>query len=361
MFLILILNYNLGGIIGADTSASLNFKGEWNSKEFSSISDWKSFVNTFTEIMFKFKIAEKNGTIQFGVTDSDGNDHFLDTPVKYNNSTGKLEVLYPVTLPSGEVRYLDYKASLNGESDLRKVVNPTDYFGKTIGEIVKDVLSQDIKIDLVGERSNITMTANENFSLDNPIIDINYQKNIGEDFTSPIIEENDEEIVINNSNSSLNIISTNTSENLGNGSIENLVLNDSNEEVVIENPNPYLEEISMFVNQTKSFSVENSKNDSIKWYLDGKLIKKDVTNYSFKGLKIGTYNISVEVREGLENQKYVWSVEVKAREIPQKKSNLWLWIIMGFIFVVFFGGVVYYLKRQGENKDLQPNSATENN
>jgi len=356
IFLALIVCYNLNGVLGADASASLNFKGEWDSKDFSSISDWKSFVNVFTATIFKFRVAEKNETIQFGLTDSGGGEHFFDTPVKYNDTNGELSILYNVTLPNGEVRYLDYKATLNGNSDIRKVVSPKQYFGSTIGDIVKDVLSKKVEIGLVGARSNITMTANKNFSLDNPIIDINYQRNIEENFTSPITEEVEEEIIVNNSNTSIVISNTTQLKNITNESIEN----SSNEEVIIENPDPYLEKVSMFINETKVFSIENPKEDSIKWYLNGKLVKKDIISYSFKGLKKGNYNISVEVKEGLENQKYAWNVEVKVRETPKKSSSFLIWIIAGF-FILLFGGIIYYLKRQGQSKDLQPSSSIQSN
>jgi hypothetical protein len=355
--LILIISCNIVLILGAD--ASLNFTGEWYSKGFSSVSLWKAFVNAFTSTLFKFKVTNDDGNIKLGLKDENGKEYVFDSYIKYNNKTGELYLQKNVTMFDGEVKNINYKVTLNGETDLRKILNVESYFGKTIGDIVKEVLSKKIKIGLVGERSNITLTANKNFTLSNPIIDVNYKKNIAENFTSPITEESDEEVVLNMAN--ISFISLNGSSNISaNNSINSSLTSTNGEntkesldkEFKIINPKPS-SDFSMFVNETKTFSIENSKNDSITWYLNGNLIKKDSQSYSFKALKKGFYNISVEVEPGLENQEHVWKVEVKSLEIPNKTGGMWVWIVAGLGFVIFWIVIIYYLKNQGRKKDTQ--------
>lgn len=354
-FLISIIIFNLIIISGAEASASLNFKGEWYSKGFSSVSLWKSFVNQFVSTVFKFEVINDNGNVKFGLKDDSGKQYVFDSYVKYDNETGELSYSTNQGIPNLDIKEISYKIKLNGETDLRKVINPEDYFGKTIGDITKDVLSKGMKIQFAGVRSNITLTANKDFTMSNPIIDVNYQKNIDENYTSLITEESSEEPGLNNTlNSNL---TTNSSVNSLNVSKLNAgdSLAENNSETVFKiiNPKPDLEEISMFVNETKLFSIENSKNDSIKWYLNGKLMKKDIKSYSFKGLKKGDYNLSVEVELNSETLEHVWKVKVKPLENPEKSNSLIIWIVAGAGFIVFWAGIIYYLKKQGKIKDPQ--------
>ena len=90
--LILILGYNIGMIIGAEASAELKFSGEWYSKGFSSISLWKSFVNTFVSTLFKFRVTNDDGNIKLGLKDDQGKEYIFDSYIKYDNKTGELSL-----------------------------------------------------------------------------------------------------------------------------------------------------------------------------------------------------------------------------------------------------------------------------
>lgn len=355
--LMFIICCNIMLTLGAD--ASLNFGGEWYSKGFSSVSLWKAFVNTFTATLFKFRVSNEGGSIKLGLKDENGVEHTFDSYIKYDNQTGELSLQKDIPMFDG-VKNISYKVTLNGEKDLRKILNVESYFGKTIGDIVKDVLSKKIKIGLIGERSNITLTANKNFSLDNPIIDVNYKKNINEDFTSPITEESDEGIVLNmtnlsisglnnSGNRSVNSSNNNSVNNSGTGEV--LDTDESNSSVdlgfKILNPKP-LTDFTMFVNETKTLSIENSKENSIEWYLNGKLIKNNSQSYGFKPLKKGNYKISVKVKSESKIKEHNWNVEVKSMETPKNNNSFWIWIVFGFFFVIFWIGIIYYLKTQGK-------------
>jgi len=353
--LILILSYTLGLILAVEASTELNFSGQWYSKGFSSVSLWKSFVNQFVSTIFKFKVVNENGNIKFGLKDESGVEYFFDSPVKYDNTTGELRYATNIDIPGIETKEINYSIKLNGENDLRKTLNPEDYFGRTIGEIVKDVLSKKIKIEMAGSRSNITVTANKNFNLDNPIMDVNYQKNINENFTSPIIEESGRNLIVSNLTNRSNQSLENNSLNLtSEEDIINMSIDDTLEkEYEIRNPVPALEVVIIFVNETKTFSIENSKNDSIKWYLNEKLMKKDSQTYSFKALKIGNYSIIVEIKEGLPHQRFFWDVEVKVRETIKGGNNLWIWIGAGLGIIVLIVCIIYFLKKRKNNLENQ--------
>jgi hypothetical protein len=361
----LILSYSLGtGLSQEDSSAELNFNGEWYSKGFSSVSFWKTFINQFVSTLFNFRVIEDNEKIQFGIEDEEGNEQIFDSPVKYNNNTGELSYSTNINILGMEIKEISYNITLNGEKDLRKIIHLEDYFGKTIGEIVNELMSEKVKIGLVGVRSNITLTANKNFSLEHPIIDVNYLKNIKENFTSMIIEESSEETGTNQTgNLDDSNRSTNTSLNLQKDKqIEyQIQTNSISYELEIINPKPFLKNISMFVNETKTFSIENPKNDSIKWYLNEKLMKKDTKSYSFNGLKKGDYVLSVKIKEGLKSQGYIWNIKVIDSETTKNISSFWIWIFGGSLFIMFWIGIIYYLKRQMQDKNSQIVPSVQNN
>ena len=338
-----------------DNPLKFAYGGEWYSKGFGSFWSWKGFVETVIETVSKFTIIEKDNT--FGLSLSGFNTSYFGN---YNPNTGEMSGSLNFSgLPSGEGKVFSGKILVNGESDLRKFGNPRDYINKSIKQLILDGIKNKWRVSFVGTKSKTELSPGPNATVENPVIMVNYEKYQGSDTSAvPLNYEIEGSENINIENYSVENI-TEIVSNIGN--VSNISTNENqtiqNQTEIIQtnlsiiNPKPSYNNVSIFVNETKTFSIENTDYDSIKWYLDEKDIKRNSKSYTFKGLKQGFNEIKVEVKKASEIKSYGWSVEVKEREIIKEKGINWMfWIIIGVTLIIIIMGILYFLKSKRNNQ-----------
>lgn len=84
--------------------------------------------------------------------------------------------------------------------------------------------------------------------------------------------------------------------------------------VILTLPNPNLNFVNMYVKDSKKFSVKlkNLVEDVVyKWFLGGsKIIGASSSNYMFKPIKSGIYELKVEAKKGLDSDFRMWTINV---------------------------------------------------
>jgi hypothetical protein len=123
------------------------------------------------------------------------------------------------------------------------------------------------------------------------------------------------------------------------------------EEIKILNPYPKNSEASMFSWENLTFSIENDEYDSIEWYLDDILVKKDSKFYDIENIKIGKHVVKVQIRKGDFTDSRTWNLSVK--EEWAKKTGLEyfiFWLIIGIIAVCIILIILMIVRERNKNK-----------
>ncbi len=342
---------NILFISGASSSGKISwdYHGSWYSKGFIEYEGWKNFMNLFFDSLLSLQVVEVDGKVGLKGINIYG-DEFVNTDlVSFNKTNGILSYSINISLPLLGFKEIRYNISLNNEKNLNNIINPNDYYNKTLEYILWDLNQQKIKISLIGEKSNITLVPNGSGKFE-----INYVKNINENDTKLIISESSAQL--NNSiNKSNDIKSNSLNENLVFNS--SAIVNDSSvdNELKLEilNPLPVNSEVSMFVRDKKKFSIDNLDYDNIIWYLDGKKVKEDSNFYDFGVLKIGDYALKINIKKGDEVKTKIWNVNVKEK-IEESKSILkdkWFYWVLGIIVILILLIVVIRFRKKSKNSN----------
>ncbi|MEM0465098.1 MAG: hypothetical protein QXW97_00150 [Candidatus Pacearchaeota archaeon] len=121
-------------------------------------------------------------------------------------------------------------------------------------------------------------------------------------------------------------------------SINNISNNSStiNYTLKIKDPVPNLTEINESYGKNMTFMIGNSLStiDSIKWYLDNKLINENSTAILISDLSVGNHILEVQIRKGIYADSKIWKINITEIEKPNKfvfKSGK---VILYLIFVV---------------------------
>ncbi|MEK6859376.1 MAG: hypothetical protein AABX54_01045 [Nanoarchaeota archaeon] len=364
IFAVMILICNLYIVNSLDASVKGSYEGQWYSKGFSDFYVWKTFVDTVINTVAKFIIVEKNNA--FGLMLRDGNGNEVRTPYfgAYNTATGEMSGSIDFNLPNGEKKVFSGMVLVNGQSDLRKFGNVRDYINKTIMQLILDGIKNKWKVSFVGNKSKTTISPGVNASAQNPTVLINYEKyKVGD---TSLVPKNYEAESVENVTMPSNYVIQNYTQvtvnqinitNVSNNYINQITINQINDSGGLEiiNPNPISGEISILINITERFSVENSNYDSIKWYLDEKEIKKNSKFYDFKAVRKGNYSVKVEIKKILQTAEHLWGIEVRepVKVVEKSKSNAWIWILMGIILIIIVViAIAYFLGKDSGEKEI---------
>ncbi len=332
-----------------------NYNGQWSSSGFSDFSGWKTFVNFFINVMLNVRVIEIDGKLALSSSDQLGNQKIAKDLIDFNNNTCKLNFRMNVTLPLGSVERIKYAMNLNGNSNICEIIDYKKYINMTLRDILIDVGSKNITIKFLGNGGNITIIPETNYSINNPQFNMTYVHiNDGDYPLIPNLTSNNGstsltnrglfELDLNNNGNIVNVSVKNQNSVPGevdsnpNTVIKNNSLNKTSaKEFKIIGISPENTNISMFVGEKRTFSIENTDYEIIKWYLDGNLVENMKNKYEFKGLKEGKYPIKVEII----NNFYDCSIEKSKfpnKTIPEEcasnkgivynknseiKSNLW--------------------------------------
>jgi hypothetical protein len=346
LFLMFLFFQNALLVSGASSSGKISwdYHGSWYSKGFVEYTGWKNFMDLFFDSLLGLEVVEVDGKVGLKGINIYGNEFVNTDLVSFDKQNGILSYSINITLPLLGFKEIRYNISLNNEKNLNRVINPNDYYNGTIEDILWDLNQKNIKISLIGEKSNITLVPNGSGKFE-----LSYLKNINESDTKPIIVSGSS---VQTNTSADKKVYENNGLNDSKGFDTLVKANDTqinrDEKLEIINPIPASSDISMFIRDKKKFSIDNSDYDSISWYLDGKKIKENSKFYDFSVLKVGDYVIKINVKKGDEIKTRVWNVNVKEK-IEKSKSilkNKWFYWIMGIIIVLIILMVVFMIFRK---------------
>lgn len=119
----------------------------------------------------------------------------------------------------------------------------------------------------------------------------------------------------------------------------------------IKSPFPSSEKINISSNESLKFSITAENYDSIKWYVDGVLIKSDVSSYTVSNLSEGEHEIKVEVGKGSEKIYKTWNLSVSGEETPKKDFFVYFVIILVGIGILILVVVFFIVKNMMEKKE----------
>ena len=124
------------------------------------------------------------------------------------------------------------------------------------------------------------------------------------------------------------------------------------------NLEPRGDTITIFVDESKMFSVGNRSFDSIEWYLNNKLVNIDSNVYEAKNLAIGDYEVKVEVKKGDESFSKSWNFfiigdeEAKERVFDTKKVIFFTIIIVLLLIIIMI--VLLVLQERNRKVKVKP-------
>jgi len=136
----------------------------------------------------------------------------------------------------------------------------------------------------------------------------------------------------------------------GNGDDGGESVGDDGENPRIVSSSPPGAEVKILLNRSQAFSISAENYESIRWYVDGDLVKSGVDSYEVGDLDEGDYEIRVEVKKGDEVVSKIWNLVVS------KKSDRTIYfvvicVILGvFILLVVLLIVKAILERKEEKR-----------
>lgn len=371
MGLVLLLNFLISA--SADNSAAdyiaTGYKGEWYSRAFSSFWSWKSFTDALINSLLKFIIIEKDNSYGVMLKTEFGEEFRTPYLAHFDPATGEISGTLNYSLPNGDGKVFSGKVLINGQSNISKFVNLKNYINKSIKDLILYGITNKLTVSFVGNKSKTTVSVHPNSTVELPRVIINYEK-FKQGDTSPI-PMNYEAQEINNTNPINETVETPTQvlsnvggdTNQSTAKIENKTNGTAGENLSIINPKPS-EDVGIFINETKGFSIENSNYDSVKWYLDEIEVKKDSKFYDFKGLKKGFYTLNVEVKKDSKTSNHFWNIEVKEKEVKKEEKKglgIWFWIIIIILMFIIIAAALYFLKIRSKPNNLVGVNTPDNN
>lgn len=115
---------------------------------------------------------------------------------------------------------------------------------------------------------------------------------------------------------------------------------------------PSSTEINLSSNGSLELSIEAENYDSIKWYVDGVLVKSNVISYNAEGLSEGEHEIKVEVKKGANVISKIWSLFVLGEEeAPKKSFFVYLLVIFVMLGILILIVIFLIVKSVGERKE----------
>lgn len=345
-----------------------NYNGQWASSGIGDFSGWKTFVDFFINVMLNVRVIELNGHLALSSSDNLGNERIAEDLINFNNETCKLNFGMNLTLPLGIVQRVDYAMRLNGNYNICEIIDYRKYINKTLRDILIDAGSKNITVEFIDKDGNITLIPEKNFSTSNPKFNMTYRHiNNGNYPLIPAPVENTGETSLTQvdlfdsgliQNKSLNISlgqnnPVNNSNNPINNSNINKSVNGTNnrglEDYKIINPEPKNANIQVFVSERKMFSIENTDYQTIKWFLDGKVVENEENKYYFKKIEIGDYKLKVEISRDSIVKSNLWNIKV----VENKKKFPFGMIIFVLIGIFVFLGIIiisYYVFKKNSEK-----------
>jgi hypothetical protein len=129
----------------------------------------------------------------------------------------------------------------------------------------------------------------------------------------------------------------------------------------IENYTPIRDSISIFSDGNKTFSIGNQNYESVKWFLNGAIVKNNSIFYEVNGLNPGNYTIKVEIKKNNQTANMIWNLVVEENTTGVtnffKDEKNTYYIIIGAVVSLFVIFAIFILssKRKTENEDLGNN------
>ncbi len=332
---------------------SWSFSGNnWYSEGFTYYDDWRAFLNLIVDRILDLEVQNLEGDATVVSEDENGTQHNSSISLKVDKTTGTVSWSLGIALPSGEMKRLDYMIYLNNEKNIGKFFNISQFSNMSLRQILEFLLRRNMNITFVGNLSNITLSPAPGSTTSQPKFQITYERvrsEIGDGEDGNDYNQTNRSGENNQNNSGITHYNK-TIVNSGDlGEEENIENKTSGSKLKIINPIPGELLIFLVLNEKKTFSVGNKDYDMISWYLNGKKIKTS-TSYVFTGLKIGDYNIRVDVEKGSEIESYSWEVEVDEKEKPS--GNWWIYLVFIVVLLIFAGVAVFFIilkKKNGIN------------
>ena len=91
-------------------------------------------------------------------------------------------------------------------------------------------------------------------------------------------------------------------------------------EFKLNNVSPNQEVVSFFGEESQSLSIGSASYESVKWYLDGKLVKEDVNSFVLKDLDSAIYIVRVDVIDGTDVDSKTWNIVIKEEQIVKERG-----------------------------------------
>ena len=76
--------------------------------------------------------------------------------------------------------------------------------------------------------------------------------------------------------------------------------------------------VSLSVGENQIFSIDNGQYESIKWYVDSKLIKEGVVSFDLNDFESGVYVVRVDVIKGTSGDSNTWNVVITGDRLIEK-------------------------------------------
>jgi len=122
----------------------------------------------------------------------------------------------------------------------------------------------------------------------------------------------------------------------------------------IKSSSPISTKINIFEGGSKLFSVSAENYDVIEWYLDGKLIKTESTNYNASGLEEGNHSIKVDIKKGNEIDSKIWNLIILGEERGEKPvfetGRVVFWLIVVIIGIIILLTVWLLMVEKNKNR-----------
>ncbi|MDP2925445.1 MAG: hypothetical protein Q8N99_03670 [Nanoarchaeota archaeon] len=318
--------------------------------------NFNEFLSALINHVSDYRITYISNKIGLSMDDQFGQETLGNLSINLNNSSGNLGFSLDFKLPTSNLKSIRYNIKLNDDYNITNFIDPDFYYNKTIKQLLVDLLNRNIRISLVGEKSNVTISKGEGYTSDNPKYKIEYVRNTN-DSLEPVLgnyniqSTND----TNNTNTNITPVNQGNNQNTVNNNSQNTTsiifsnntINNTQIVFKILNPNPSNYRINLKTGELKEFSIDNEDYDTIKWYVDNKIINKVSNKYGFKSVKKGEFDLKVEIKKSTVTKSNSWIITVKEPE-KKKSSKIYLYIIIFIILILLVIISIILIKRKSQ-------------
>lgn len=130
--------------------------------------------------------------------------------------------------------------------------------------------------------------------------------------------------------------------------------NNTNDSLKIINPIPNGSIVTAFIGDNLTFFIANTNYSSIRWYLNGELIRNDSNNIEISRLTAGNHTLEVQIKRGIEVDSKIWRISILDVDKTRKfifdsgKVMLALILIVGVIIIIL---IVWLFIQENRRKD----------